>query len=76
MNNETHATYSDQAFASVMGNAYIVTGKLSSNHITPIAARLADDMVPRALLAIMGGRVAIPLGGRVALNPDCPPAGR
>jgi hypothetical protein len=30
MNNETHATYSDQAFASVMGNVYIVTGKLSS----------------------------------------------
>ncbi len=36
MNNETHATYSDQAFASVMGNVYIVTGKLSSNHMPPI----------------------------------------
>ena len=58
MNNETHATYSDQAFASVMGNVYIVTGKLSSSqYIPPIAARLADDIVPRALLAISGARV-------------------
>ena len=73
MNNETHATYSDQAFASVMGNVYIVTGKLSSHQNIPIAARLADDIVPRSLLAISGGRVAIPIGGRGALYPDCPP---
>jgi hypothetical protein len=55
----------------VMGNVYIVTGKLSSHQNIPnIAARLADDMVPRALLAISGGRVAIPIGGRGALYPD------
>jgi hypothetical protein len=37
MNNETHATYSDQAFASVMGNVYIVIGKLSSHQNCPVA---------------------------------------
>lgn len=35
--------------------------------------RTADAIVPRSLLAMIGGRVAIPIGGRGALNLDCPP---
>jgi hypothetical protein len=53
----------------------------SYQNIPPIAARLAEDIVPRALLAISGGRVGIaiaPIGlettaMREALYPDCPP---